>query len=392
MSVLNRMLSDLAARGAVAAPAHRLDGAAALSAREAVGTRLPARGTRHRQWLFWSVIAVASIAVVASMPWFERNVRTVRLSGTPLGAAQFGAAVDVEARALVPLGPQAAAPLPSAPPSPASIEESAPVSPPVVTPRRSDTPTTSKAALALPAPAEHRAQPTARPDQDVAALASEPRAGAPPTIRRPAAGSGPSSDHYTRATELIARGRHHEAMDHLLQLLAVQPAHGDARAALAALQAEAGWNERALATLLAGVATDPRRFAPPAAQLHNELGDTAAALVTLERIPHALREGSHEALLGGLAFRAGQYARAADAYERALRSEHPAPVWWIGLGLAQEAAGRRNEAHAAYQRLARATALPAEMQGFIAQRLAATAPLHNSQGSDRAPPIAAAAP
>jgi MSHA biogenesis protein MshN len=129
-----------------------------------------------------------------------------------------------------------------------------------------------------------------------------------------------------------------------------------------------------LATLLDGVRIDAARYAAPAARLQSELGDATGALATLAAVPAAQRTAAHEALAGGLAYRAAQFDEAIAAYRRALAAPDAQPLWWLGLGLALEAAGQRAEAHAAFTRLAHAPALPADVQRFVAQRLAATAP------------------
>lgn len=178
-----------------------------------------------------------------------------------------------------------------------------------------------------------------------------------------------------RAADLIARGRSTEAIELLGGVLARDASHAQARSALVALLAEAGRKDQALVVLLDGSRVDAARFAAAAAQLQNDLGDTAGALTTLARVPQAQRSGAHHALAGGLAYRAGQYSDAVDAYRRALAVPDAQPLWWVGLGLAHEAAGQRNEAHAAFAQLAGARALPADLQRFVAQKMAATAPV-----------------
>lgn len=174
-----------------------------------------------------------------------------------------------------------------------------------------------------------------------------------------------------RAAELIARGRTHEAMSVLKQLLRDAPHHHAARRALAALQSERGLNEAALVTLLEGVAVDAPRFALPAAQLQAQLGDRAGALRTLARVPPDTRSAAQHALTGGLALQTGAPALARDAYTQATSATQIDPVWWVGLALAHEALGDLAAAGDALARAAQEPTLPGDVRSFVAQRLAA---------------------
>ncbi len=182
-----------------------------------------------------------------------------------------------------------------------------------------------------------------------------------------------------RAADLIARGRHVDAAAQLNKVLEARPEHVDARRALAALQVEANQPEAALATLLQGVAIAPGRFAPMAATLQAELGDTQGALATMSRIPPEAQTPSHHALAAGIAQRLGQYQAAAAAYQRALAEQPNEPAWWIGLGISLEALDQHAQARTAYER---ATALPqlsAELREFAAQRLRSPTPRSKSR-------------
>jgi tetratricopeptide (TPR) repeat protein len=184
--------------------------------------------------------------------------------------------------------------------------------------------------------------------------------------------SAPAPDAaLNRAADLIARGRAHDAMATLTQLLRIDPRHAQARTALAALQAERGQRDAALVTLREGAAIDPSRFAAPAALLQAELGDLSGALSTLAAVPPAARNGRHYALVGGLALRANAAQVARDAYAHAVAAPQAEPVWWVGLALAHEALGQLAEARRAFSQAAAAPALPADVRAFVAQRIAA---------------------
>jgi len=193
-------------------------------------------------------------------------------------------------------------------------------------------------------------------------------------VRRSAASQNDPAGDLARAGELIARGRSSEAMPLLQRILAAHPRQAQAREALAALQFETGPPEQALATLLEGAALDSARFAPAAAQLQASLGDDAGALSTLERLAPEQRSPAQHALHAGLALRAGSHAQAIDSYRQALRAPQPDPLWWLGLGLAHEAAAQHDAAHAAFVRALAQPALSAAQRAFVRERLAALAP------------------
>lgn len=392
MSVLNQMLRDLEQRqaparpelalAAIEAPASPLLAAlssptlplakpleptplaalahSAMAQQAAAGTaqtRVP--GMRLRA-VVWSVVFACVAAATAAIEWAERQ-QEVR-APVPLGAATFAgvlaggiaAAPDTAARDSRDAAPATAAPAtPAAASQPAAAVTAAPAAParsaapPLVPPAARPQP-----AIASPA--------TASATNDTA-----------PAVRRSAASEDDPQANLARAAALIARGRASEAKELLNAVLARQPQQADARAALAALQAEAGDRRAALATLLAGAALDPQRFALPAAQLQNELGDAGGARQTLERVPPAHRSGAQHALAAGLALAAQQPAAAIAAYQRALASDESNAVWWVGLALAHEADGNAPAAHAAFARAARSPALEADLRAFVTHRLAA---------------------
>jgi tetratricopeptide (TPR) repeat protein len=186
----------------------------------------------------------------------------------------------------------------------------------------------------------------------------------------PAVAQSAGQADLTRAMNLVARGRATEAMQLLAGGLSQRPAWHEARSALAALQAEAGDRQQALATLLGGVALDPNRFAPLAAQLQAELNDAAGALRTLDRVPTESRDQAYHALVGAIAQRAGQHETAVAEYGAALRVAPSNSLAWVGLAVSLQALGRDAQALAAYQAAAGGRLSP-EMRRFVQARTSA---------------------
>jgi MSHA biogenesis protein MshN len=168
--------------------------------------------------------------------------------------------------------------------------------------------------------------------------------------------------------ELLGHGHASDAAQLLASALSNRPSWSDARSALAALQAESGDRRQALATLLDGVALDPIRFAPTAAQLQAELNNPAGALQTLDRVPAASRDQPYRALAGAIAQRAGQHELAIAEYEAALRSAPSDWLAWVGLGVSLQALGRDQQALEAFRNGAHGT-LSTEVRRFVEARI-----------------------
>jgi tetratricopeptide (TPR) repeat protein len=416
MSVLNKMLADLDARGALAASPAASHASQAFSpagadaaAAAMIKQVMPVRASTPRRGIArtaaWTLTISVVLVVAGTLAWMEYRAKNVMLSGKPRGIKEFS-------HALPPLDAPSA-PLASAAPADGNLRntpagdgpaaQAAPAQAPAQTSfglRTAALPPQEPATASSPAPvAAAAARPAAAPpapaSRPAPASASPWRADDPPSSRTVASGppqSAPGSTQVSavpaaavrrsassladpnadlaRAADLIARGRNTEAMPLLRDVLARDAKQHAARSALAALQAEAGQRRDALATLTDGVEADPLRFAVPAAQLQNELGDSLSALQTLQRVPPAARNGAFHALAGGIAASAGRHAEAVASYRQALGSPNPNPLWWIGLGLAHEAGGATAEARAAFARLAPVAALPDDVRLYVQQKLA----------------------
>lgn len=395
MSVLNRMLTDLSARGAAPAALSAMAGPP-LIALDPHAHRAAA-AIRHGVWLS---LAVLCAVVVAALWWLEQRARQPVLSGKPVGMATFAALTAAQPT------PLSSAATPEAIPAQAAAQATAPgpttpapsvpdvlttVSLPSNTPASPSTSAGTSARSERPNRQVVVATPAARSPVAAAAPATAPAAGAAATPRTEVAVVRRTDDAATtlaaemaRAADLIARGRSTEAAELLRGVLARDAQHAPARQALAALYGESGRRDLALAVLLDGVAQDPARFAAPAARLQSEAGDLTGALATLARLPMAQRSPTDHALAGGLAYRAGQFGPAVESYQRALAAPQAPALWWVGLGLAHEAAGQRAEAHQAFSRLAQSSSLAPDLRQFITQRLAATAPQTTRRPDPRA--------
>jgi tetratricopeptide (TPR) repeat protein len=346
MSVLNTMLRDLERRGVRPALSTQPGEAARIATGAPIQTSPEPHTWRLKARL--ALLLAAGAAASAAIWLWPRPAPTARYAPASTSAPKP-----------VPAAPQAPAVAPPLQPTPPSQAESAALSamsataaPAAAQPMHPHTPT-PRFAPAAPATAPQR-------------VAPEPRATA--ATGAPAVAQSSAQSALARAMELVAHGRISDAVQLLASGLSEQPAWHDARSALAALQAESGDRRQALATLLDGVAFDPVRFAPTAAQLQAELNDPAGALQTLDRVPAASRDRTVHALAAAVAQRAGQHERAIAEYEAALRSAPSDWLAWVGLGVSLQALGRDQQALEAFRNSARGT-LSAELRRFVQSRI-----------------------
>jgi len=389
MSVLNTMLRDLERRGErpaqpLTAPSPAWTSPSVGAATAVPQTRARTRTVRPALWL--SAAAAAALAFwlwprPAPVPAKPDQHAAGHVVAAPVPAAEPPAGVTAPAAlpaAEPPAGvtAPAALPAPSAQPLPpvANVAKVAPIAPEPQAAPSAQLPQTAPAPALQPAAAQpSRPHPAAvRPHPAPAARDAEPAAPAVAAAApaAPSVAQSAKQSELAHATDLIGRGRANEAAQLLAEALARRPDWNEARATLAALQAESGDRRLAMATLLDGAAIDPRRFAPTAAQLQAELGDPAAALQTLEKVPPDARDLAYHALAAAVAQRAGRHQLAVVEYGAALRFAPTDAVAWVGIGISLQALGRDAEALAAYRGATREM-LSAELRGFVDSRIRA---------------------
>jgi hypothetical protein len=405
MSVLNQMLRDLEARGVSLEPVAVAPATASSAASVPPATALAMAAQdakardRRRRFFLWG-ITVSAVALGAALwAWGEHQVRQARFVRAPLGATQFKSAVVASAMPAAtaataqatttpptpvaqmataataavtpPQSPATSVPsaIVDAPAAPSVLPTAAPTVAPAVAPRVASKPAPRAAQTALArSPASFKPRDTAAvetPKPVTAAAASDA-----PVVQRSAQSLADPEADAARAADLIARGRATEAAALLQKILSARPQHLAARRALAALQAEAGAREQALATLLEGASIDAASFAVPAASLQAERGDLAGARATLARVPQQTRSPAQLALAAALAQRMGQHDAAIESFRAALARQNDA-AWWLGLAASLEAISRRSDALAAYNAALAVPTLSAGLRQYAAQKAAA---------------------
>lgn len=176
---------------------------------------------------------------------------------------------------------------------------------------------------------------------------------------------------YRRALASLQDGRVGEAIAGLQQTLRANPRHEAARQNLVSLLIENNRGDEAMTQLQQALTLDPRQpaLAMLLARLQIERGKSG--IDTLQRtLPYAAGNGEYHAFLGGALQRQGRLREAAEQYETALRTAPNNAVWWMGLGIALQGEKRSAEAADAFRQAKSLGTLSPDLQAFVERRIA----------------------
>jgi MSHA biogenesis protein MshN len=184
------------------------------------------------------------------------------------------------------------------------------------------------------------------------------------------AGSQRAEGEYRRALDSLQDGRMTEAIAALEQALKLDPGHDAARQTLVGLLIETKRLDEAMRHLQAGLALDVRQpaLAMLLARLQIERGGSGIETLT-RTLPYAGNHADYHAFLAGALEREQRHREAAEQYQAALRAAPGNAVWWMGLGMALQADKRNAEALEAFQRARASGTLSPELQAFVDRRL-----------------------
>lgn len=348
MSLINKMLQDLDARGS--AP-----GASAQTNLKSVAH------DRNPSVLAVGAAAALALALAAGVGyWWMKRAAAPMPSGvvvsTPVKTGQVmpPEVVDDEPP---PTPIIQVAPASAVEPEPEAGQQQEPVRQAAVRP--GDKP---KRALRVVAAAP---KPVAEPASAVAARPQPAfEAGRQMTARQRA------ESEYNRALASLQDGRVGEAMAGFEQAISIEPRHEAARQTLVGLLVEAGRKGPAMRVLQDGLRLDPRQ--PAMAMLLARLqieGGTAGIDTLMRTLPYAQGNGEYHAFLAGALARDERHREAAEQYQAALRGAPGNGVWWMGLGMSLQAEKRTDEAVAAFERARQSSNLTPQLRAFVDRKL-----------------------
>ncbi|NVD97522.1 tetratricopeptide repeat protein [Massilia sp. BJB1822] len=386
MSLINKMLQDLDARGSGAAASQ--GGSSAVRPVTAAVRPMP------RTLLILAAVAGVVIFVVAAI--FAWRALT-RPSPSSLSASAKAAA---SASAATPAA--SIAPMPAAEPAPVAAAMLAPAAaasaPASVTPPSA--PIGAQVQATEPAPKQVAAAPSqdAKPasvsatpaEPPVKARSAEKRRTEPALRTSPAPARSPiaekeearlrgdaglnkaqqAENEYRRGLSAMQEGRVHDAIARFEQTLANNPRHEAARQTLVGLLIENQRGDEAMQHMQQALALDPGQAQMAMLLARLQMERNGPAIDTLQRtLPHAAANADFRAFLAGALQREQRHAEAAEHYQAALRLQAGNSVWWMGLGISLQALKRNAEARAAFNEAKASGRLSPELQTFVERKL-----------------------
>lgn len=404
MSLINKMLQDLDARGGSAdgglrqqqlhaVEMHGGDSSKLRMAALALGVALLAGGGWYG-WHYWQgqrvahAVDVAATGTAKAAPEAVVKQPQAALASAPnsaqpeaavAAAAPPAASAPVAVAAAVASAPVAAAPVfaPAAPaPAPVAAintEPSEKKTKAVETAR----PREMAATAAVPAAASAALAPAAK----AASARSERKAGGSAGRINDETGEAGTITHnlspklmaentYRRGLVALQEGRIHAALTDFERALEIDPRNEAARQTYISLLLENKRNDDAVRQLRLALGIDPRQpgLAMILARLQLEKGGPALQTL-LTTMPYAGNNPEYHAFLAGVLQREQRHAEAAQHYRDALQLTPQNGVWWMGLGISLQADNHLTEAREAFRRARASSGLSAELQTFIDRKL-----------------------
>jgi MSHA biogenesis protein MshN len=175
---------------------------------------------------------------------------------------------------------------------------------------------------------------------------------------------------YRRALASLQEGRMAETVAALEQALKYEPAHEAARQTLVGLLIEANRTDEAMRQLQLGLMLDPRQptMAMLLARLQIEGGGNGIDTLT-RTLPYAGNDPDYRGFLAAALARQQRHREAAEQYQQAVRAVPGNGVWWMGLGISLQAEKRNGEALDAFQKARASGGLSPELQSFVERRI-----------------------
>lgn len=234
---------------------------------------------------------------------------------------------------------------------------------------------TTPSAIRAPAPI---AEPARSKNASLAAaptLATKPPSETPSARNNVDAAQSDEAARAQRHAQLLAsEGRYIEAEGQWRAALQHNPVHVDARTQLALFYARQKRVMDAQSLLEEGltIAPDQLSWRLLLARVYLDNGSTERAAGVLERGQASGKSNAdYWGLRAAVAQQLGRATEAAAAYDQAARLRPQEGRWWMGLGIAREAAGDGIAAIDAYERALRAERFPPQLVNYAQQRLAA---------------------
>jgi Flp pilus assembly protein TadD len=177
---------------------------------------------------------------------------------------------------------------------------------------------------------------------------------------------------YQIALNLIDKNDNITALNKLQDLLNKYPDNLAVRETLATLLFSVGNKQEAEVVVDEGLKINPNysAFAKLKAHILVDHGHSNAALLLMEKaMPDINQDADYYAFMANLYQTQGQSMAAARIYYQLVNLSEAKGVWWVGLGIALESAGKNNAALEAYRKAQRYTDLSASVRFFVESKV-----------------------
>jgi MSHA biogenesis protein MshN len=177
---------------------------------------------------------------------------------------------------------------------------------------------------------------------------------------------------YANALAAIDAHDHDQAVMDLNRVLKLQPSRLDARQTLVTLLLTNDRLAEAEALVRQGIAQHPEHapFENLIAHILARQGKYKEAIKMMNKAnPKMAAKPDYYAYLAALYQHDGQYMMAAELYHDLVRMDDQNGVWWLGLGLALESAGKNNAALEAFNHALVSHSLTPSLQAYVQQEV-----------------------
>jgi MSHA biogenesis protein MshN len=179
-----------------------------------------------------------------------------------------------------------------------------------------------------------------------------------------------SENSYRRALAALQEGRVSAAMADLDKAVELDPRNDAARQTYVSLLLENRRTDDAIRQLRLALGIDARQpgLAMVLARLQLEKGGPALDTL-LKTLPYATNNADYQAFLAGVLQRDQRHAEAAEHYREALGLAPGNAVWWMGLGISLQADQHLPEAREAYKQARAGAGLTPELKSFVDKKI-----------------------
>jgi len=179
-----------------------------------------------------------------------------------------------------------------------------------------------------------------------------------------------SENSYRRALAALQEGRINAALADLDKAVEIDPRNDAARQTYVSLLLENRRTDDAIRQLRLALGIDARQpgLAIILARLQLEKGGPALDTL-LKTLPYAGNNAEYLGFLAGVLQREQRHAEAAEQYRNALAIAPDNAIWWMGLGISLQADQHLPEAREAYRHARSGIGLTPELKSFVDRKL-----------------------